>query len=93
MKTVRIGSIPEGERAYIFTEIGDGQLEEVASFNPHDGWVRCYYCERRYTRSYLVCNNEPAYIFDTGFEAAVYERERQEQLQARRERWNNGVFA
>jgi len=64
---------------WTFTEIGDGQLEQVISYNRETGWLRTVN-----QRSYMVCPTEYVFTFDTKEEMVETEAGMKHELHHRR---------
>lgn len=88
MRTIEAASvnreIAAGATVWTFTEAGDGYLVNVKAYNNDTGWLRCD------NVSYLVCSNEPCYVYDSVSERGQHEGVLRAALNARRAAFRKG---
>jgi len=77
----------QGITCWLWTEVGDGQLELIRSVNRSTWWATCAY-GNGYTRSYANCPDSTVYCFESDAERIQVELEFKTALAARRVAWS-----
>jgi hypothetical protein len=73
--------------AYLFVEIGGGELRRVQHYSNETGWITTGNGDYFNQRSYLICGSETLYIVENDAERVACENDLRDKLIAKRERF------